>query len=463
MQIVKTYGISVAIFIIIAVAVMLRLYLYGDPRLSIGMGDTQSYIESSRAPVFSWESLTGRRLFTMNLVYHTFVENPANCHLSVIINPPSQASANRKIQTCFDQIAFLQNLLSILGWSLLAWAISNRVKTSFYKILITIIILSFAFSPQIAEWDSVLGSESLTLSLFPICLAVLIETAFQLFGNETRNNLKIYILLGVWLIVFSLWIFVQDANLYFIPITLILLLPLLIKDRLKNKALTIASFFLIGILALGLISSANSARWQPSIEHSYKLFIFPYPSRIDYIKGLGAPDLNSPDFMQWFNKKAPSAYLLFLTSHPGFVISNVFEYMYMFSTDSLQPYFRGGDVKFISSLTTLGKFFHPESSGVYLIDALLLVSLCRVAIIKKRSAIRIWAWIGIWIYTSSAVSLFIRYFGDTESVLRHIFLAVESFRLLLWILLIVQADLLAAPENLLGLKDSKEFQEIISG
>ncbi len=454
MKIVKKYGVPATTFIIIVAAIILRFYLYGDSRLSIGMGDTQSYIQSSRTPVFSWASLTGRRLFTMNLVYHIFVDNPNNCHLPALINPPIQPEGHRELQPCFDGIAFLQNLLSILGWSLLAWEMSSRVKTPLYKILITIIILSFAISPQIAEWDSVLSSESLTLSLFAISLALLIEIAFQLFGEQNGSQRKIYIMLASWLVVFGFWVFVQDANLYSVPITVILLTPLIIKGRLKNKALIITSFFLIGIFALGLITSENSARWQPSIEHSYETFIFSYPSRINYIEGLGAPDTNSPGFTQWFDKKAPSVYLLFLASHPGFVISNMFEHIYMFDSNYLQPYFSGRSVNFSSSLITLGKFFHPETSGVYLIDTLLLAFLCYTAIKNRERTTSSWAWIGTWIYVSTATMLFIRYFGDTKSVIRHIYPAAELFRLLLWILLIVQADLLATKENQLGLKHS---------
>lgn len=428
-------------------AVVLRLYLYGDPRLAIGMGDTTSYIQSSHPTVFSWASLTGRRLFTMNLVYHIFVQDPNNCPLPVMIDPSKQRQASRELQSCFDRIALLQNLLSIIGWSFLAWELSSRVKTSLYKILITIIILSFAISPQIAEWDSILSSELLTLSLFVICLALLIEIAFQLLDDENENKRRIYIMLAGWLIVFSLWIFVQDANLYFVLITLVLLMPLIIKGQLKNKAPMITSLFLIGILVLGLVSSENSTRWQPSIEHSYETFIFPYPARVNYIKGLGALDPNSASFTNWFNKRAPSVYLLFLASHPGFVASNVFEHMYMFTSDYLQPYFNDPSVKFASSLIIWGRIFHPESGDVFLIDTLLLAFLCYTALKNKERTMTIWAWIGLWLYISSAAALFIRYFGDTESVLRHVFPAVEFFRLQLWILLIVQADLLATKKN----------------
>ncbi len=239
----------------------------------------------------------------------------------------------------------------------------------------------------------------------------------------------------------------RHANVYFVLITPILLTPLMIKDRLKNKALLVASLFLIGIIALGLISSANSVRWQVTLEHSYEKFIFPYPSNINYIRELGAPDPNSAGFKEWFDKRAPGAYLLFLASHPQFVTSNVLEYMPMFTADYSQPYFTGQNAKFSSLLLTLGEFFHPETSSVYLIDTLLLVSLCYLTVKKREVKIYIWTWIGIWVYISTAAMLFIRYFGDTYNVIRHLFPAVEFFRLLLWILLIVQADLLATKKD----------------
>lgn len=446
MKIVKTYGVFVTTLIIIVVAIVLRLYFYGDPRLSVAMNDTQSYIDLSRAPVFSWASITGRRLFTMNLVYNIFVNN-TRCHLSSISHPAAVQEANLKLQYCFDRIAFLQNLLSILGWSFLALELSSHIKTPLYKILITIIVLSFALSPQIAEWDSVLSSESLTLSLFAICFALMIEIAFQLFGDRNRNQSTIYFLLAGWLIVFGLWVFVQDANLYFVPITLLLLLPVIIKGRAKQKALLITFFYLVGVFAIGLIASAQSTRWQPSIEHSYERYIFPNSSGINFIKEFGAPDLNAPSFPQWFNKRAPSVYLLFLASHPGFVVSNVLEYMPMFTADFLQPYFIAQNTSLSSALLSLGEVFHPETGGVYLVDTLLLAFMCYTAVDKKERMTRIWTWIGIWIFVSSVAMLFIRYFGDTAGVLRHIFPAVEFLRLLLWILLIVQADLLAIRGN----------------
>ena len=126
----------------------------------------------------------------------------------------------------------------------------------------------------------------------------------------------------------------------------------------------------------------------------------------------------------------------------------------MFTSDYLQPYFNDPSVKFSSSLMIWGQIFHPESSDVFLIDTLLLAFLCYTALNNKEGTITIWAWIGIWLYISSIAALFIRYFGDTESVLRHIFPAVEFFRLLLWILLIVQADLLTTKKDQLNLPRS---------
>ena len=86
MKIVTKYGVPTIIFIAMAVAVILRLYLYGDPRLSMGMGDTASYINSAQAPLLSWQSFVGQRLFTTNLVYK-LATNSQKCKLTATSYP----------------------------------------------------------------------------------------------------------------------------------------------------------------------------------------------------------------------------------------------------------------------------------------------------------------------------------------------------------------------------------------
>ena len=77
---------------IIVVLAGFRLTAYGDVRYSVGNGETMSYIESSRAPAFSWQSFAGKRLFTTNLIYK-LANDPERCPLTAISNPADEAQA----------------------------------------------------------------------------------------------------------------------------------------------------------------------------------------------------------------------------------------------------------------------------------------------------------------------------------------------------------------------------------
>ena len=374
MKIIKKYGIHVTTFIIIVGAIMLRLYLYGDPRLSIGMSDTPSYVDSSRSPLFS---LTSRRLFTMNLMYKVFVGNN-HCQLTSISHPAANLMNTRQLQNCFEKIALFQNLLSILGWSFLAWVVSRHLQSSFLKIFALVAILIFAFSPQIAEWDSILSSEALSMSLFSITFALLIEAAFLYSRSSSGTDKFLKYLVMTFLIIVFLWVFVRDANLYIAPVSLLLIILIMIRNRFKKMLLWVVSIILAGIFVAGLISSIVSMRWQQSMRDTYRTSILAYPKSVDFIESLGAPNPNNSAFDQWFNNHAASTYMMFLAVHPRFVISNLFYYKQMFISDYLQPYFAAQEIKYRDSLVEIGEFFHPESGSFYLIDAILVV--CQASI-----------------------------------------------------------------------------------
>jgi hypothetical protein len=443
MKFVKKYGVLIAICSILLAAIIVRFYLYGDPRLSIGMPDTQSYVDSSRSPLFSWTSLTSRRLFTMNLMYKVFIGNN-DCQLTSVGYPAANKINTREFQNCFEKIALFQNLLSILGWSFLAWAISRHLQSSFLKIFAVVSILIFALSPQIAEWDSVLSSESLTLSLFSIIFALLIEAAFLYSRGSSKIDRFLKLLVIALLLILPLWVFVRDANLYILPVSLLIVLPIMIRDRFKKKLLWAISIVLAGVFIAGLVSSVKSMRWHQSMQDTYRTSILAYPKSVDFIESLGAPDPNNAAFSDWFNSHAASTYMIFLAVHPRFVISNLFYYKQLFISDYLQPYFDIQEIKYRDSLVEIGEFFHPESGSFYLIDAILMFVLIYAALKKKEVIASTWAWLGAWLFLSAAATLFISYFGDSEGTLRHIFPYVALFRLFLWVFLIVEADLFVA-------------------
>ena len=101
---------TIIILGILAMGIWFRATIYGDLRLSAGMSDTPSYINSSRAKLFSPQMFSGERLFTTNLLYK-LANDPIRCPLTIIGNPSVGIELPRDIQPCFDKIAVLQNRL----------------------------------------------------------------------------------------------------------------------------------------------------------------------------------------------------------------------------------------------------------------------------------------------------------------------------------------------------------------
>jgi hypothetical protein len=432
---------NLLILLVIVVGAWIRITVYGNLALSIGMLDTPSYVQSSHNALSFQTFFMGRRLFTMNVLYE--LTDSQQCSLITSSNPYLGEEGFRKIQPCFRDIAFLQNILSILGWCLLAWTIGRRMRSIFYKVVIASLILAFGFTPQIAEWDSILSSESLSISLFLITLAVLVETTFQILGDpESASPLKTTILVILWILTFLPWIFVRDVHAYAALVTVALCVPFLwVKKIRKNKSVLAAILILVAVFGFANVTAKASPRWQPSLKHTLNYYILPYPSRLEFFFEHGMPkDSESPEYAQWFADHGISTYGLFLLSHPGFVLSNMLENSMYLRSDFVQPHFRAPEVLHRDALLIFGEIVHPETNAIYIIDLLLLISLCAAAFKRRDKETIAWAWLATWVLSYAAISLFITFFGDIDGTRRHIFPSVETFRLFLWIFLVAQLD-----------------------
>jgi len=243
-------------------------------------------------------------------------------------------------------------------------------------------------------------------------------------------------------IVFILWVFVRDVQLYTIPITISLLgLLLLFKDFRKTKIVEILIVILIGFFILGYVSAKDGLRaTRYPVEHAYDTFIYPYPKRVEFFNKFGMPDQKSPIYQQWFDNNATKLYAYFLLSHPGFVVTTIWNNLNFFKAGFVQPYFKGINTKDRPTLLSIGELIHPETTAVYLIDSLLIIILCLKAISQSKTSIIGWTWLAAWFFLSSMITLLVSFFGDAEGILRHIMPSVESLRLFMWIFLFVLID-----------------------
>jgi hypothetical protein len=438
---------NIIILLILATGAWLRADWYGDLRLSIANAETRSYIDSSRAPLLSWKIFSGKRLFTTNIIFKA-ANDAQNCPVTAYSTPAIGLEEFRATQDCFDKIALLQNILAIFGWSFLAWTTSRRMQNPFTKVIAAAVVMLFGFTPQIAEWDSILSPESLSLSMFAIALGLVQETVFRAAESEQPfDSRREWLLLTSCVVVFLLWVFVRDVHLYALPATLALMAPLFLLKKFRSTkifAITVAVLFLFFIV--GFVSARDSLRaTRYPVINSLDAYIWPHPRRVEYFRAFGMPERTSPSYQEWADVNATKAYGLFLISHPGFVTATVWEYIDHFDSDFVQPYFVTSDVKHRDALLIIGRMLHPETLAVYLVDLFLLLTLILAAGQLRTPSSSSWAWLALWFFSIAAVTLFLGFFGDTAGTRRHIMPSVELLRLFMWIFLIQQLDAFLAP------------------
>lgn len=446
----KTIPATLLTIFIFSIFIYARAVGYGDLRLSVATIDTESYITSARNPLLSWQGFSGRRLFTTNLLFK--LSTKAECPAPVPSNPFHGQEREREILPCFQTIALTQNALSIFGWCLLAYLFSKRINNPFYKILSIITILGFGFTPQIAEWDSVLNVESITLSLGVISLALLIESAHRfpkILQGYSASHLDI-LTITLFLFVFLLWAFARDAHLYAIFTLLILIIPLFLFKPIRNmKWMVGITLLLIITFIFGSATSQASTRWHPSIEHSMNYYILPYPARVAFMMERGMPNPNDTSaYKQWFETKANKDYAVFLLSHPGFILTTYFELSSYLRSDFLQTFFPTPKLEHYTTLLKIGEALHPETNHTYILSILLFISISISAISTKNTTIISWAWLASWLFIYAAISLTLTFFGDVDGTRRHIYPSVELFRLFNWIFLFVHIDLASKKLNI---------------
>jgi len=421
---------------IIILASIFRIALYGDPALSIAGNDTSTYIKSAEAPLFSSEMMTGRRLLTTNLLYKVF--KPRDGY-QILING-SISTTRRGIQPGFTNIVITQLIFSLIGWGLLAFYISENIKHPFMKILSATVIILFAFTPQMADWDSILMSESFTFSLFALQFALLTKLAF-LVHKDPSSNIPTYLIF--WAIIFFLWTFLRDTNLFASLITIVMISCLLFSIKYRSsKKLHGVLVFLTTILVLGLITSSHSTRSLIQIINIYNDDLLGSPVSVSTLKELGMPAPKSEDYQAWFQENSTKTLIKFMLIHPGYPTKKIIRDFPNAFTENKQTYFKAPEyAQAREQLMTLGDALHPENTTPVFLDFLLLAGLLLLALKNTTEASRPWAWLGIWLLLTASITLIPTILGDTWALNRHALFSTMIFRFFMWVFSIIMMDI----------------------
>jgi len=436
MKVLKKYGVNLLVLVILTGAILIRLTSYGDLNLSVANTDTGSYIKGGSTPIFS---LTKNRLFTTNLLYHW--ADVQDCEIQAISYPALRTETYRAIQPCFDRIVFFQNILSIIAWSTLALLVSKNLSGGYEKLLAVSLIAAFGFTPSIADWDSVLGSESLTFSLFAISVALIIEICFFI-AAEAKNSKHSMLISGLAMAALTLWAFTRDANIYTLVVLFAasILAIVIFPNIRKNKKLIFLVTAVFIVTVIGLQSSMLSMRWKTPMANVFNDLILPHPARVEFMQTLGMPDPASAEYSTWFSGNAPRAYARFLLFHPGYTLTSFTAELGGIFSENIQPYFYSEKTPARIALITVNDILHPKMHLIFILDILLMTGLLFSLFRRKNKNFMTWVWLGTWLFLSASLTLAVGFFADSIGVTRHTMFAVELFRLMTWLFLIILFD-----------------------
>jgi hypothetical protein len=425
--------------------VCFRLTSYGDLQLSIATLDTDSYMQSSHAPVLSWQAFIGQRLFTTNLLYR--FARAGDCPVQALSNPALGKESRRKAQSCFESVVLVQTLFSVLGWGLLILSVSSELRSNFSRLAAAIVLTAFAFTPQIADWDSILASEAITFSLFAASLGLVIQAPRSIRaagknGGPSTARIALTLLATVTL---ALWSLARDSNVYTLLIFCLMALPFVVLGHPRRMATAAGIFALLAVCLIGLVSSMQSGRWRTPLTGAFEEFIQPYPARVQGLQNLGMPSPTSSTYAQWFDQHGETTYVLFLLTHPGFVANTIINHTGSLFANNNQPYFKTPDLPARNAALSIGDLVHSRSSSVLVVDVLIVLAFGLIAARLREPNLVGWTWILVWLLISAIATLVLTFFADPVGVERHVVFSLVLFRLLMWLGLLVLIDVAARP------------------
>lgn len=447
-QILRRDWVSAVVVAILVSAAWFRLTAYGDLKLSIATLDTQSYIDASRVPILSWQAFTAERLFVTNLLYG--LGGASECQIQALSIPAVGKESHRQVQDCFAAVVLVQTVLSVVGWGLFVFAFSTGLASGFAKVAAALTLSQFAFAPQVADWDSVLNSESLTFSLFVLALGflLLVLKRVRKDGMAGSAGTSSYVLAIAGLAALALWTFVRDPDVYTVVLFCLITLGALLFIRPRPFKALAGVAGLLAVCVLGLVSSAESGRWKVPLSGAYGDYVLSDPARVRELQQRGMPDPSSPAFTAWFEQHAAANYALLLLSHPRFVAATVFNNLNHLFSDNNQPYFKTPDLPLRNLALEAGDWVHARSSAVILVGVVGTVGLAIAGLRQRSSNLLGLAWFLGWLLIAGVVTMTLTFFADPAGVERHVLFSLMLLRLLMWLGLLVMVDLaIARPAN----------------
>ena len=425
-----------------------RTVYYGRMDDSVAVQDTGSYFETAEKAAPSLTFFEQQRSIPFPLLIR--LSNPSGEYeLTQMAEPYFGTEPRLAVQPGTEAVVRNQTIISIVCWIGCTLLIVSSLNGWFAKALAAFLILSFGFVPQIADWDSILSSESLNFSLFALLIGLLIKVL----PNGKADNFGAWAA-GIGLVIVNfLWIFTRDTNAYFVLAEAVLLIIAAIIYWARRSGQRISAL-LCGFLLAGLFifhqgTFRESERWLVPLLNNLVVNVFPYEERVEFFSEYNMPadeetlsltgsaeyneSMENEKLLHWARRFGMQTYQRWLLSMPLWCVQQVYENLDSFFEENRQPFFYGSKEQRPHWAEKPGNLLHPLSAAVIVIDLLLIIFMgTKMARTGSSEDIRFF-WLLQIMFLGGGLLMSLAYLGEVRSIWRHVLGGVTALRLTLWL------------------------------
>jgi len=444
-------------FVLIAMVMLaIRVGSYEPLGYSVSTYDTQAFVSSSQIPFWSKDFFVSDRPATISLFYKLLTPQ-GGYQFAEFSSPAEDQQPRLQDQRSFSAVATAQSILAMAAWLLLAFVIYRKIRNTVLAMISALLVLAFGFTPPLAEWDYVLLSEPLSLTLFVFLLAISIEL-ITVRKKEWKKPSRFTLgLIAAWFIVLIVWVFARDTNAYLVLTLIGSLVVLYLISRFRRSKSVSSRYLLVIIVALVLLFALQSAtaqasgRWINPFFNNMLHRVFPYPQRLTFFQNKGMPITaevlalrNSPgnedgffqiDYLvEWVKENGADSYVQFLVSDPGWTLDIFTTGVQTAFEENRQPFFITNPEVTLRGLAYLGDLLHPTSTSVVWVVLAELGAFVLLNLRNRQTERVALAILFSVFFLGELLMLFVSIEGDALGIVRHSLGSVMPIRLSLWLL-----------------------------
>jgi D-3-phosphoglycerate dehydrogenase len=359
-------------------------------------------VRISKEPIFDSKFLAGSRPLIFPLVLKLFGNNE-------------------------EAVVWAQGMFSILSWGLLAVAVASSLHLTFLRIIAFGMILVLSFYRYVIAWDSVLLTESVSLSLMALFLAS------WLWLVKSWRWHKVALLSFVTL----LWTFSRDTNAWVVFMVALFLLVLVVLRQIDKKYLVPAIAF-VGMFLLSNLSADHGDRWVFPFQNILGRRILSDTQAVNFFANCGMPV--SPSLMEraggyanssdrafyedsalegyrvWLHENGKSCYVKWLLTNPlESVRRPIAEFDSLVSMQNIQPFLFSKNFSPVLP-GRLEAILFPRQALLFV--SIVLLGLALIAILGKAWTQNKSWWIIIGMILLIFPHYFITWHGDVMGIYR---------------------------------------------